>query len=140
MTDKWQIEENVFSEKTSGKHEALMTLGNGYMGIRSGFEEEYSGQCRGFFIAGTYNRAGLNEVTELPNIADITAFEITIDNERFSLLNGKIHEYNFALDMKTGGLKRELVWESTGNKKFRMIFRRFVSLDNRHLVCSKVSI
>ena len=140
MRDKWKIEESVFSEKTLGKHETLMTLGNGYMGIRAGFEEEYAGQCRGFFIAGTYNRAGLNEVTELPNIADITAFEITIDNERFSLLNGKIHEYNFALDMKTGELKREVIWESTGNKKFKMIFRRFVSLENRHLVCSKVNI
>ncbi len=140
MRDKWRIEESVFSEKTLGKHETLMTLGNGYMGIRAGFEEEYAGQCRGFFIAGTYNRAGLNEVTELPNIADITAFEITIDNERFSLLNGKIHEYNFALDMKTGELKREVIWESTGNKKFKMIFRRFVSLENRHLVCSKVNI
>ena len=140
MIDKWRIEENVFSEKTSGKHEALMTLGNGYMGIRAGFEEEYAGQSRGFFIAGTYNRAGLNEVAELPNVADITAFEIIIDNERFSLLKGKIHEYNFTLDMKTGELKRELVWENTGNKKFKMIFRRFVSLENRHLVCSKVSI
>ena len=109
MIDKWRIEENVFSEKTSGKHEALMTLGNGYMGIRAGFEEEYAGQKRGFFIAGTYNRAGLNEVAELPNAADITAFEIIIDNERFSLLKGKIHEYNFTLDMKTGELKRELV-------------------------------
>ena len=105
MIDKWRIEENVFSEKTSGKHEALMTLGNGYMGIRAGFEEEYAGQKRGFFIAGTYNRAGLNEVAELPNAADITAFEIIIDNERFSLLKGKIHEYNFTLDMKTGELK-----------------------------------
>ena len=140
MRDKWKIEESVFSEKTLGKHETLMTLGNGYMGIRAGFEEEYAGQCRGFFIAGTYNRVGLNEVTELPNLADITAFEITIDNERFSLLNGKIHEYNFALDMKTGELKREVIWESTGNKKFKMIFRRFVSLENRHLVCSKVNI
>ena len=140
MRDKWRIEESVFSEKTLGKHETLMTLGNGYMGIRAGFEEEYAGQCRGFFIAGTYNRVGLNEVTELPNLADITAFEITIDNERFSLLNGKIHEYNFALDMKTGELKREVIWESTGNKKFKMIFRRFVSLENRHLVCSKVNI
>ena len=140
MRDKWRIEEGVFSEETLGKHEALMTQGNGYMGIRAGFEEEYAGQSRGFFIAGTYNRAGLNEVTELPNIADITAFEITIDNERFSLLNGKIHEYNFTLDMKTGELKRELIWENTGNKKFKMIFKRFVSLKNRHLVCLKISI
>ena len=140
MINKWRIEETEFSEKTSGKHEALMTLGNGYMGIRAGFEEDYAGQCRGFFIAGTYNKAGLNEVTELPNIADVTAFDIIIDNERFSLLMGKVHEYSFALDMKTGELKRELIWESTENKRFKMIFRRYVSLENRHLVCSKISI
>ena len=35
MINKWRIEETEFSEKTSGKHEALMTLGNGYMGIRA---------------------------------------------------------------------------------------------------------
>ena len=95
MIDKWRIEENVFSEKTSGKHETLMTLGNGYMGIRAGFEEEYAGQKRGFFIAGTYNRAGLNEVAELPNAADITAFEIIIDTlvQYNSELNGILKRF-----------------------------------------------
>ncbi|MBP9479433.1 MAG: glycoside hydrolase family 65 protein [Sebaldella sp.] len=140
MKNKWIIEERQFLSESLRKYEALMTLGNGYLGLRAALEENYENQCRGFYISGTYNRAGLNEVTELPNIADLTAFEIRLNGEKFNLMRGIIHDYKLYLDMKKAELIREVLWESPKNERFKLIFKRFVSLENLHLLSSKIII
>lgn len=140
MKNKWIIEENEFLKESLGKHETLMTLGNGYLGLRAALEENYEDQCRGFYIAGTYNKAGLNEVTELPNTADLTAFEIRLNGEKFNLNNGTIQDYRLYLDMEKAELIREVLWESPRNERFKLTFKRFVSLSNLHLLSSKIII
>ncbi|MDD4297017.1 MAG: family 65 glycosyl hydrolase, partial [Ruminiclostridium sp.] len=69
--NNWIVQEESFSGRYLGKSETLMALGNGYLGIRSANEESYAGEKRNTFIAGTFNRFDENEVTELPNAADL---------------------------------------------------------------------
>ena len=76
--ENWVIRETEFNTRFQGKCEAIFCQGNGYMGIRHATEESYIGQVRNCFVAGTFNQAAPNEVTELPNAADITGIDITI--------------------------------------------------------------
>lgn len=136
----WVVSEVEFSPDTLGKSESIMYLGNGYMGLRSTTEEPYIKDKRNLLISGTFNRAEENEVTELPNLADVTRFDIRIDGERFSLEFGETKNYQRQLNLKTAELTRYFDWTSPKGKELRFHFRRFVSLDNLHLIGMKMMV
>jgi len=136
----WLVSEPEFNTLHQGKCEAILSLGNGYMGIRSATEESYVGQVRNCFVAGTFNRFAENEVTELPNAADVTALDIYIDNELFSLEKGEVRDYHRTLNLKTGELEREFEWTSPLGKIFRFQFRRFVSFADLHTLAAQVTV
>ena len=136
----WIVEETYFNDRYQGKCESIMSLGNGYMGLRSSSEEPYIGQTRGLFVAGTYNKFDDKEVTELPNAADITEMVFDINGEQFSLNSGKVHEYSRQLNLKTGELTRDIVWENSKGESYKIVFRRFVSLEDLHFIGMKVEI
>ncbi len=135
----WIVAETDFKRKFQGKAEVVMSLGNGYLGTRSCTEESYLGQVRNMFVSGTFNKPGKNDVTELPNAADMLGMDIFINEVLFSLEKGSLSDYNRSLNLKTGELKRSFLW-SYENNSYRFEFRRFVSFDNLHLICSEVKI
>ena len=55
--ENWLVSEVEFSPDTLGKCEAIMYLGNGYMGLRSATEEPYINETRNLFVSGTFNKA-----------------------------------------------------------------------------------
>ncbi|MUK89419.1 glycoside hydrolase family 65 protein [Ornithinibacillus sp. L9] len=136
----WLVSEVEFSPDSLGKCESIMYLGNGYMGLRSVTEEPYLKETRNLLVSGTFNKAAKNEVTELPNLADITRLDIRVDGERFSLELGQTSSYLRQLNLKTAELTREVEWVSPKGKELRFYFRRFVSLDNLHLIGMKMEV
>lgn len=136
----WILADTSFSVDSLGKSEAVMMLGNGYMGLRSAAEEPYIREKRNLFINGTFNKSQENEVTELPNAADVTQLDIRVDGECFSLELGKTTEYIKQLNLKTAELTRSFVWESPKGKKLRFHFSRFVSLADLHVVAMKIEV
>lgn len=137
---QWRIRETEFHNKALGKCEAVMSLGNGYLGLRSATEESYPGETRNCFVAGTFDKFDEYEVTELPNTADITQIEITLDGEEFHLDTGKIEAYNRELCLKSGELYRYVRWESPKGKHYELHFYRMVSLKRLHVIAQKVKI
>ncbi len=138
--ENWVLAETIFSPDRLGKSEAIMALGNGYMGLRSDNEEPYLNETRNLFISGTFNKAGRNEVTELPNAANTTRLDIRVDGERFSLEFGEIRNYVKQLHLKEAELLRSFDWTSPKGKKLRFRFSRFVSFEFLHLVAMKMEI
>ena len=138
--ENWLVSEVKFSPDKLGKSEAIMYLGNGYMGLRSAAEEPYIKETRNLFVSGTFNKAQENEVTELPNLADVTRVDIRIDGERFSLEFGGTKDYIRQLNLKTAELTRSFEWTSPKGKELRFHFNRFVSMDNLHLIGMKMII
>ena len=132
-SENWLIGEDVFAAHHQGKAEALLCQGNGYLGQRAALEEAYAGQTRDLLVAGTFDRFQ-DEVTELPNLPDLTNLELFLDGERFSMLPDRTRGYLRYLDLRTGALRRELLWTGAGGKRFRLVFERFVSLENEHLI------
>ncbi len=138
--DQWCIIEEKFNEAYLGKSEVLMALGNGYLGVRATTEENYYGEKRNMFIAGTFNKADDNEVTELPNYPDIIQISLTINGQKFSLSDGVVHKYEKRLNLKTGELIREIIWSSEKSGQLSLRFSRFVSQDDHHLIGQKVTV
>lgn len=136
----WVIEEVDFKPEYQGKCEAIFCQGNGYLGVRNATEESYPNQRRDFFIAGMFNKFDEAEVTELPNVADIMALEISIDDEIFSLSHGTFTNYSRELNLKTGIVTRSFVWTNRQGKTFKFYFERFISKENKHVLGNRFSI
>ncbi len=136
----WIIAESRFDVSCLGKCEAVMCLGNGYMGLRSATEETYVGEQRDLFVAGTFNKFDDDEVTELPNAADVIGLDMTLDGERFDLTTGSVEQYRRSLCLKTGELTRRAVWRSPAGRRYELTFCRVVSMDRRHVIAQKVSV
>lgn len=55
--DEWKIIESNLHKENFRLAESVMSLGNGYMGMRGNFEEKYSGDMlRGTYIGGVWYR------------------------------------------------------------------------------------
>lgn len=134
------VREDTFNPEQLGKCEAIMSLGNGYMGVRSAAEEHYMQETRGAFVAGTFNKFDENEVTELPNAADMTAVDLFLDGERFSLADGVTEDYTRELNIYSGELYRHAAWTSPGGKKAVFDFFRTVSLKQLHVMAQRIEI
>ena len=128
----WILREDGFDAEHLGKCEAIMSLGNGYLGLRSATEEKYLNETRDLLINGTFNKFAPSAVTELPNAADMTAIELTINKERFTLEQGSIGSYSKELNIRKAELKREIVWTSPKGAQVGLTFRRVVSLGRLH--------
>ncbi|SEK55788.1 hypothetical glycosyl hydrolase [Carnobacterium iners] len=135
----WLIGEDVFNIDWLGKVEAAMSLGNGYLGLRSVTEESYIGEQRDTFVSGTFNKVSENEVTELPNIPDLIGMEFRLNGKRLDTTKGLLTDYHRDLNMRTGELTRSFIWEY-GGIKVQCNFKRFVSFSQKHLIGQLVEI
>ena len=138
--NEWKIIETDFDPSALGKVEANFCLGNGYLGLRSATEEQYRGETRDLLVAGTFNRFSEEEVTELPNAADVTNIEITLNGARFDLTQGTIRSYQRTLNIQNGLLTREVEWTSPKGENFTLKFERMVSLKRLHTIAARVTI
>lgn len=137
---EWILGEKEFNSKYLGKCEAVMCQGNGYMGLRSATEEHYFGEKRDFFVAGTFNKFDENEVTELPNAADMIAMDMEFNGCRFSLELGKVKEYYRQLNIRTGELTRNVTWTSPAGEEIQFQFQRIVSMKELHTLAQRVTV
>lgn len=138
--ENWILGEKEFNSKYLGKCEAVMCQGNGYMGLRSSTEEHYFGEKRDFFIAGTFNKFDDNEVTELPNAADMIAMDMEFNGQRFSLELGENRDYYRQLNIRTGELSRKVIWVSPEGDEIEFTFQRIVSMKELHTLAQRVTV
>lgn len=136
----WILAEDSLNPDRLGKCEAVMAQGNGYLGLRAATEERYVGETRNLLINGTFNRFDEQEVTELPNAADVTAIELWIDGQRFHLLEGSCEEYSRELNVKTGEVTRRVRWTAPNGKRAGFVFRRVVSLKRLHDIGFRITV
>ena len=136
----WILAENRFDPDCLGKCEAIMCQGNGYLGLRNATDEFNVGEQRNLFVAGTFNKFDDNEVTELPNAADVTQLQIRLDGSLFDLHGGEIPEYRRELCLRNGETVRSLVWQSREGRRYRLEFRRFVSMERKHVIAQRLSL
>nr|WP_318682946.1 glycosyl hydrolase family 65 protein [uncultured Acetatifactor sp.] len=136
----WVIEEKIFDPSHLGKCEAIFCQGNGYLGQRAALEEAYVGEKRNLFVTGTFDKFDAEEVTELPNLPDLTNLELTIGGCRFGLDSGQLKSYSRQLDLEDGFLSRHVEWVSPAGDEISLDFERFVSLADEHVLGQRVKV
>lgn len=136
----WLVSETDFDTRYQGKCETIFCQGNGYMGMRTATEERYINQVRNTFVSGTFNKFDDNDVTELPNAADVSNIDIRIDGKLFGLDKGSFSDYHRTLNLKTGEVSRAFIWKNEEGKAFQFSFKRFISFDNLHLLATEIEI
>jgi maltose phosphorylase len=136
---EWQIIEEGLDPHYNKISESVFSIGNGRMGQRANFEEEYSGETlRGSYVAGVYypdkTRVGwwkngypeyFAKVLNAPNWIGI---HISIENQKLDLAKCKVEDFTRILDMKTGLLSRSFVATLGDGKKVRVESKRFCSM------------
>lgn len=135
----WILTEEVFPAEHPEKTEAVMCLGNGYMGVRASNEEYVHENSRCNFVAGTFDLANEGEVPELANNVDVTNMIFTVDGETVDPVKNN-EGWEKTLNLKTGLLCRTYTWTSEKGKKVSFKFFRIVSLKDLHLIFSKAEV
>src|SRR6056297_2635154 len=143
----WEITEEEFLLQNNHHNESIFSLGNGYMGLRGTFEEDYPGSeettTPGFYINGVYASEKImygEEAPDLPvcgqtivNLADWSEINLYINEEKLDLLKGRILDYKRELDMKQAILNRELIWEDRQERQIKIKIQRLISLSREHI-------
>jgi maltose phosphorylase len=136
---EWQIIEEGFDPHYNKISESVFSIGNGRMGQRANFEEDYSGETlRGSYVAGVYypdkTRVGwwkngypeyFAKVLNAPNWIGI---RVSIDNQKLDLARCKVEDFKRVLDMRTGLLSRSFAATFADGKKIRVTSKRFCSM------------
>jgi maltose phosphorylase len=138
--NEWSIIENGFDKSNVKSSESLFSLGNGAMGQRANFEEDYSGPSfQGSYIGGIYypdkTRVGwwkngypeyFAKVLNAPNFIGI---HITIEGETFDLNTCKeVKNFKRELNMKEGWHKRSFLATLPNDNQIKVEATRFLSL------------
>jgi maltose phosphorylase len=145
IPNTWSILEEGFDPDQVKASESLFSIGNGAMGQRANFEEQYSGPTfQGSYIAGVYypdkTRVGwwkngypeyFAKVLNAPNWIGINVF---INDEVLDLNTcKKVEDFKRELNMKEGWLSRSFVATLQNDIKVEVRTKRFLSLDKDEL-------
>jgi maltose phosphorylase len=141
--DRWKIVEKNLHKEDFRLAESIMSLGNGHMGMRGNFEENYTGDFhRGSYIAGVWfpdkTRVGWwkNGYPEyfgkVINSTNYIGIRVLIDNEEIDLHKNKVTEFYRELDMQHGVLTRRFTIQQ-GDKQTKVEVVRFLSTAEKEL-------
>lgn len=146
----WELSEIAFLPDTLNHSETLFTIGNGYLGTRGSFEEHYPGQIVSTLVHGIYDHAPEMLVPELANIPNWLPITITVDGTPFSMTskpseslrppNGAVIGYERSLDLQQGLLRRAVLFRAASGAIVRIVFERFASLHDQHVLAQRVQI
>jgi maltose phosphorylase len=141
--DPWKIIEEGFDAKRSQVSESIFSLGNEYMGVRGFFEEGGSfDSLIGTYFNGIYENGKRETEGAYKGVVKRTHFmvnsvnwlkcKITLDGEDLDLGVVKFSDFTRVLDLKTGILTREFVWETKTGKQVKLNFTRFLAMETSH--------
>lgn len=149
--DEWNIIEQGFNPDNNEISESIFSLGNGYMGQRANFEEEYSGtSLQGNYIAGVYfpdkTRVGWwkngypEYFAKVLNSTNWIGINIKINDDSLDLAKCSVKEFERVLDMKQGYLQRSFVAILSNGNEIRVKAKRFISMTRGEIGSIKYSI
>jgi len=141
--DEWNVIEKVFHPEFLAQSETMLALGNGYLGMRGCPEEggpnaENATLINGFYetwpiVYGEEAYGFAKTGQTICNVTDSKVIKLFVDDEPFWLPHADLLSYDRRLNMKSGTLDREILWETAAGKQVSIRSRRLVSLGNRHV-------
>lgn len=145
----WSLIYNDYIPKEEKLREALCALGNGYFVTRSAAIESHSDHIHypGTYIAGGYNRLKTNikgrvitneDLVNFPNWLSLK-FKIQ-EGPWFSIDETTILFFRQELDMQEGVLHKLTHFSDAKGRETRIVERRFVHMQNKHIASIELTI
>jgi maltose phosphorylase len=139
IPNEWSILEEGFNKENVKSSESLFSIGNGSLGQRANFEEDYSGPSfQGSYIGGIYypdkTRVGwwkngypeyFAKVLNAPNWIGI---HIKINQTVFDLNTCKVSDFKRELNMQEGWLSRSFKAQLKSGEEIEVNAKRFISI------------
>src|ERR1035437_9909074 len=139
VPDPWTLTSEGFDPAGLHHGETIFTIGNGYLAPRGACEEGYPDDWRATFVHGVFDYAPMVG-TELVNAPDWLSLSIILDGEPFAMTSGTIEAFEQRLDLSTGLLTRTVRWRVPEGAGATLLFERFASLADEHLVLLRCTI
>ena len=151
IPNEWSLIEEGFNRDNVKSSESLFSIGNGALGQRANFEEDYSGPSfQGSYIGGVYypdkTRVGwwkngypeyFAKVLNAPNWIGI---HITINKTTLDLNTCKVQNFKRELNMKEGWLSRSFIAVLETGEKIEVISKRFISITHNEIGAIKYAV
>jgi alpha,alpha-trehalose phosphorylase len=141
--DEWNVIEKAFHPEFLAQSETMLALGNGYLGMRGCPEEGGPNVENATLINGFYETRPILYAEEaygfaktgqtIFGVTDSKIIKLFVDDEPFWLPNANFLSYDRRLNMKSGTLDREILWETPACKQVLVTSRRLVSFADRHV-------
>jgi alpha,alpha-trehalose phosphorylase len=141
--DEWNVIEKAFHPEFMAQSETMVALGNGYLGMRGCPEEggpnaENATLINGFYetwpiVYGEEAYGFAKTGQTICNVTDGKVIKLFVDDEPFWLPNANLLKYDRRLNMRSGTLDRDILWETPAGKQVLIRSRRLVSFENRHV-------
>ncbi|WP_431606209.1 glycoside hydrolase family 65 protein [Enterococcus rotai] len=147
--DPWKIATHQLARDERRLQESLTSIGNGYMGMRGNFEEQYTGDHhQGTYLAGVWypdkTRVGWwkngypDYFGKVINAVNFIAMDIFVNGEAVDLGIQAAKDFYLELDMHNGLLTRSFVIE-VGETSVKFRFERFLSIVQQELAVIRVT-
>lgn len=142
--DEWSIIEESFDPSTHEISESIFSIGNGFMGQRANFEEQYSGKSlQGSYMAGVYypdkTRVGWwkngypEYFAKVLNSTNWIGINVFVNGNALDLAKCEVKDFVRELNMKEGYLSRRFVAVMEDGKEIKVEAVRFVSMKRQEI-------
>ncbi len=151
ITDEWKIIEEGWNPAQHQGSESLFSLGNGHMGQRANFEEDYSGEhLQGSYVAGIYypdkTRVGWwkngypEYFAKVLNSVNWIGLRLQVNGKNVDLHQLPVRDFYRELNMREGYLLRSFTVEVERGKKVKIEAQRFLSLQRKEVGALRYSV
>jgi alpha,alpha-trehalose phosphorylase len=148
--EEWRCVEKTFAPQFLSEAETIFAVGNGYLGMRGGFEEGAPAYRHGTFVNGfhetwpiPYGERAFGFATTgqtMVNLPDGKIIRLYVDDEPFELSSARILQFERALDMRAGTLDRQVLWETPAGRKLLIESQRLVSFHEKHVAAIRYQV
>lgn len=146
----WKVVETVLDKERMRLSESLTSTGNGYMGMRGNFEEDYTGDTHlGTYIGGVWfpdkTRVGWWKngyplyFGKVINAVRLNGIHVEVDGETLDLNTAQVEAFYRELDMQNGLFLRRFTVRTAGGS-VQVEAERFVSLAQKELLAVRYSL
>ncbi len=140
VPNEWSIIEEVFDTENVKASESLFSIGNGAMGQRANFEEDYTGETlQGSYIGGIYypdkTRVGWwkngypEYFAKVLNAPSWIGIHIQINNTNLDLNSCNVSNFRRELNMKEGWLSRSFTAMLQTGEEIQVETKRLISIE-----------
>ncbi len=148
--DPWQIVTHQLDRKHKRLQESMTSIGNGYMGMRGVFEEDYSGDSLpGIYLGGVWypdktvvgwwKNGYPDYFGKVINAINFIKTNLKIDGQAVDLGKDEVTAFKLALDMHNGVLTRQFI-VTKNNKQVQVTIERFVSIVQKELCALRYTV